>query len=227
MKILQESSLSIIDECTYLPEKKQQLKYFCAHELSEEELNKYLTRGWRKFGICYFRPRCPDCQKCIPIRIPAANFKPSKSQRRIFRKASDVIVNFGPLEFRNEIYEMYKNHSEERFQRTTHINDFFESFYMQSCPVIQSEYYYNNKLIGIGFLDKSNEALSSVYFIFDTEYSEFSLGTYSVLKEIEYTASIGFKYYYLGYYIKENRSMAYKGRFSPQEIFDWDTGVWK
>ena len=46
-----------------------------------------------------------------------------------------------------------------------------------------------------------------------------SLGTYSVLKQLEYANQYGMKYFYLGYYIAENASLNYKASFRPNEIY--------
>lgn len=115
----------------------------------------------------------------------------------------------------------------ERFSRDADYEDFLNSFYVQSCPTLQSEYYLDNKLFGVGYLDISSASLSSVYFIYDTEYMKYSPGTLSIIKEAEYAESIGLSYYYLGYYIEENRSMSYKNNFNLNEKLNWETGIWE
>ena len=46
-----------------------------------------------------------------------------------------------------------------------------------------------------------------------------SLGTFSVLKQIEYALQYRIKNFYLGYYIAENASLVYKARFRPNEVY--------
>lgn len=221
-----ETKVSHLVECPYLPEKEMQFKYFFAKGLNESELDHYLSRGWRKFGLYYFKPECPGCTDCIPIRIPVEDFKPSRSQRRILKKSPQIEVKFNRLQFREEIFELYKDHSLNRFGKESDIEDFMNSFYMESCPTMQSEYYLEDELIAVGFLDYSEHGLSSIYFIYNTSFSDLNLGTYSILREIEITRSLGLKYYYLGYYIEENRSMCYKGNFRPHETMNWETEEW-
>ncbi|MFC1671337.1 arginyltransferase, partial [Spirochaetota bacterium] len=108
----------------------------------------------------------------------------------------------------------------------TDIEDFMANFYSESCPSVQSEYYLKDQLIAVGFLDMSSKSLSSIYFIFKTAYEKYSLGTFGALKEIEYTSSLGLKYYYLGYYIENNQSMSYKNRFQPNEKYNWQNEKW-
>lgn len=75
--------------------------------------------------------------------------------------------------------------------------------------------YAQNRLVGIGILDLSGPALSSVYFYFDPDYNRYSPGVYSVLQEIEYAKTRGLDFYYPGYYIEKNASMNYKIKFRP------------
>lgn len=138
-----------------------------------------------------------------------------------------VDLRFCSLDFREQIYDIYVDHSRNRFgKEDCEPGEFLSSFYSESCPTFQSEYYIGETLVGVGFVDKAYNALSSIYFIFDTNYSRNGLGTYSVIKEIEYAASLDLDYYYLGYYIRSCDSMAYKSRFLPYEVYDWDTGEW-
>ncbi len=226
MNIIQEPQLSDFSACPYLKDEEVRFEYFFASELDEHELNELLKSGWRKFGLYYFRPACLDCRKCIPLRIVTAEYRPSKSQRRVIKKASAIDVKFTPLHYRDEIYEIYSEHSIHRFGKYTTPDDFIATFYARSCPSIQSEYYYQDELAAVGFIDRSGESLSSVYFVYKTSFQDFRLGTYSVIKEIEYALALGLKYYYLGYYVPGNRSMEYKNRFNPNEKFEWNVNAW-
>ncbi len=226
MILMQEIALSDAQQCQYLPDRQWRFRYFFASQLDAVELDELLRRGWRKFGYYYFRPSCRGCQACVPIRVRTEDFKPSKNQKELLKKNRHVEVDFGPLEFDEEVFRIYKRHSMERFGNESSLDEFVMNFYSESCPALQSNYYVDGKLAGVGFLDRSSEALSSVYFIFDTDYSRYSLGTYSVLKEIEHAASLGLPYYYLGYYIPECDRMRYKGRFRPHELFDWNDEKW-
>jgi len=226
MIILREPNLSEITKCPYFGELTCRFRYFFARGLSGEELNILLTGGWRKFGTYYFKPECGNCRRCIPVRVPVMRFAPGRSQRRVLKKAQSAEVRFGPLDYRQEIYDIYRDHSFSRFGRETDEDEFITTFYNQSCPSMQSEYSYNGNLFGVGFLDRSSEALSSMYFTFRKEYSGFSPGILSIIKEIEFAAAMDLSYYYLGYYIALNGSMSYKNRFHPYEWYDWESAHW-
>ena len=226
MRLLSEPALSEESHCPYLEGNNSRYNYFFALDVTAEELDIILSRGWRKFGMYYFKPLCIDCRKCIPIRIKTDELIPSKSQRRIIRDCKDIRVEFKGLDYREEIFEIYKDHSLNRFGKDSNTEDFYGSFYTESCPTMQSEYYIDNKLAAVGFIDRSSNALSSIYFIYKDEYTRFSLGTFSAFKEAQYALSLGLEYYYLGYYIESNSSMAYKNSFHINEKMDWWTGTW-
>ena len=158
--------------------------------------------------------------------VLAEEFKPSKSQRKVLKKNEKTEFKVCDLEYRDEIFELYKKHSEVRFDQPVAKKEFIETHYFPSCPSFQTEYFIDGKLVAVGFIDQSSHGLSSVYFIYDTDYIYLSLGVYSILCEIELTKKLGLSYYYLGYWIKENKSMEYKNRYYPHETYDWIKEDW-
>jgi len=226
MKLLSEPQLSEESSCPYLDGKKWRFSYFFAMDVTADELDIILSRGWRKFGMYYFKPVCNECRDCIPIRIRTDELTPSKSQRRAIKDCRDIRVEFKDMEYRDEIFQIYKDHSHYRFNKESDEEDFHSSFYTKSCPAMQSEYYIGDILAGVGFLDLSSNAMSSIYFIYKNEFTKYRLGTFSAFKESDYALSLGLKYYYLGYYIENNPSMAYKNSFHINEKMSWDTGEW-
>ncbi len=226
MILLQDVKTSPSSPCHYLSHETWRFEYFFAKGLNHDELEWFLSRGWRKFGLYYFRPACPTCRKCQPIRVRVRDFYLTGSQKRLSRKNSGIRECFGPLCFSHRVYDLYKDHSTRFEKQTTDLKEFISSFYTESCPAIQSEYYVGDTLAGVGFLDHSSQGLSSVYFVYDTAFSTYSLGTYSVLREIDHAKALGLSYYYLGYYISECTRMAYKNRFKPYETMNWNTETW-
>ncbi|MDC7235800.1 MAG: arginyltransferase [Spirochaetales bacterium] len=218
MRILKEAVLSKEDSCPYLRDKQWKQEYFAAAELDTEQFQSFLDQRFRRFGAVFFRPCCPDCRKCLPIRVDVAQFKASRSQRKVLRKNQDTRVVFRHLEPRRELYDIYVSHSRERFNQDCSEDEFLRNFYTPVVPSFQSEYYIGGRLAGFGILDQSSTGLSSVYYCYDPEFSEYSPGTFSVLEEIRETGKRGLDFYYLGYYIAESPKMAYKGRFHPYEL---------
>lgn len=191
-----------------------------------DEFNDLLKKGWRRFGYYFFKPSCRICYECLPIRVRVCEFKLTKSQKRVIKKNIETKVLFKELSYSEEIFEIYKEHSWDKFNQKADKEDFKLSFFYQAVPSLQSEYYINDKLAAVGFIDISSKALSSVYFIYRTVYSHYSLGTFGAIKEIEFARLLSLKYYYLGYYIKDNHRMSYKNRFKPYELYDWKKRKW-
>ncbi len=213
--------------CPYISEQMARNEYFFGIELTELEMDDLLKEGWRKFGWYFFRPACKACKACIPLRVVINDFKPSRSQRKVLQKNSDITMKVSTLSYRDEIYELYTKHSHVRFDQKTDKNEFIESFFNPACPSLQTEYYLQDKLIAVGFLDLGVEGMSSVYFIYDTDYLDRSLGIYGTLQEIKLAKSLGFSYYYLGYWIQVNPSMRYKATFFPHETMNWQNYEWQ
>lgn len=227
MKLLRPIELSDESPCPYIDGINCRFRYFFASDLSAEELDVALSSGWRKFGLYYFQPSC-ECSSCVPLRVRAKDFTPSKDQRRIIAKNSDIVTKIAPLEFRDEIYDMYCEHSDVRFQKSSESKDIFiQSFFTPSCPSFLSEFYLDDTLVAVGFVDQSTHALSSVYFIYRAAMQSRGMGIFGMCTEIRMAAELGLDFYYSGYYIKQNARMNYKGRFRPHELFDGETGLWR
>lgn len=92
---------------------------------------------------------------------------------------------------------------------------------------MQTNIFYKNELMGVGYLDICDDGMSSVYFAFDPEISEFSPGTFSILAEIDYVKRMNKPYYYLGYWVKHCSALDYKCRFKPFEIYNWNKEQWE
>ncbi len=228
MNLIISEQLEEPSSCPYLSEKVRQSRYFYASEVTAIELDKLLSEGWRKFGPLFFQQSCASCLSCTPLRIPVKGFHLSRSQKRVSRKGNSLNVTFGPLDFTPRVFEIYNEHSRTRFSHEDYdLEQFLFAFYTPSCPGLQVSVYLDEKLIGVGWLDQGEKSLSSVYFCFDPMYSDFNLGTFSILAEIDYARQKGFHWYYLGYYVTGNTVTAYKDNFRPREHFDWGTGLWR
>jgi arginine-tRNA-protein transferase len=227
VQILHPPRIEDVSDCPYLPGRRKRFASFLAGQLSPAELSGLLASGWRKFGVYFFRPDCPGCSLCLPLRVSTAEFRPSRSQRRLLRRSARLSVEFGPLRPTDRMFEIYRAHSLHRFGQEADLEEFLLNFFLPSCPGLQSEIRLDGELVGTGFLDRGEDCLSSVYFCFDPRHGDLGLGTLGVLMEIEYARSLGLPWYYLGYYVPGCPSMAYKDHFRPREHFDRRAGIWR
>jgi len=177
--------------CPYLPDRTLVYSFFFADSLSGAELSWFLSRGWRKFGHYFFRPACPGCRACTPLRVPVRRFKPSRGQKRVLRRCSRISVSFGPVRYEKELFDLYHTHSRVRFGQESTFDEFIANLHSASCPNLLARYEHEGRLLGAGYLDHGSDGLSSVYFVFDPAVSNLSPGIFSVLREIEETKNGG------------------------------------
>jgi arginine-tRNA-protein transferase len=95
------------------------------------------------------------------------------------------------------------------------------------CGTYHQLYHINGKLAAVGVLDVIPSGIISVYCFYDPALrEELVLGKYSILKEIEFCQTMGFDYYYLGYFTPSCAKVSYKGDFSPSELLCPSTLSW-
>jgi arginyl-tRNA--protein-N-Asp/Glu arginylyltransferase len=197
--------------------------------LTPEQLDIALEQGDRRSGRMLYRPTCPSCHACQAIRVPVARFVPSTSQRRVLRKNGESIeMELGPPELSRDRLELYNRHKQERNlarseEPLSAVN--YRAWLVDSCvDTREVRYRVDGRLIGISILDVGRTSVSSVYHYFDPDESPRSLGVHSVIKEIEWCASLGLEWYYLGLYVEDCSHLSYKASYWPhQRRVD---GVW-
>ena len=221
--------------CTYFPEITAPVEeaFLWNANISPRQTDEFLARGWRHIASYFYRNSCRNCRRCIPIRVPVDMFEPSKSQCRVLRKNTETEFRmFEPAEFAVRYIKksllLYNRFLRVRYHKPPcDLVGYFNEFFVSPTRVLVSALFMDGRLVGNGFLDLGETSLSTIYFSFDPRFSSNSLGTLSILKEIEWARMRGLKYYYLGYCIREISSMRYKGMFRPFQLLDFDMGTWK
>ena len=217
--------LSPSEPCPYLPDRLATYEFFWAELAGAELLGQWLSEGWRHFGTYFFRPACESCQACWSLRVSAKHLLPTPSQRRLLKKNTDLEVRTVNATYQSEYYDLWAHHSQSRFQKDPSKEEFVASFFQpyQSEATFLTEYRYQNRLAGLGFADATPQGISSIYFVFHEDFSSRSLGIFSVLRECQLAADWDLGWYYLGFWVQGNATMAYKGRFFPRQILS-DSG---
>lgn len=216
--------------CPYLPGRLSQSRAFAAEEFPPELYHRFMDAGFRRSGTVFYQPICRKCRLCVPIRVPVERFRPSKSQRRCWRKNQDLITAIDRPVPTTEKYELYQRYlaARHRGPMNSDSRESFESFLYES-PVDTLELCYRDsagRLLAVGICDICSQSLSTVYFYFDPADSRRSLGTFGALVEIETARRLGIPYYYLGFWVAGCRAMEYKQDFRPCEILQPD-GTWR
>jgi arginine-tRNA-protein transferase len=100
-------------------------------------------------------------------------------------------------------------------------DDYAESFLLGEWEFAREMLYVcDGQLIGVSLVDVVDDGLSSAYFYHDPGWRDLGPGTFSILQEVEFCRRTGRRYLYLGYWIAECPSMAYKANFGPHEVME-------
>ena len=225
-------------QCSYLPAQTSRMTYRLAYKLTEARYEQLLSRGWRRFGRTLFRPACSGCRACQSIRIRIQDFQPSKSQRRCFKSVTDIEVIVQKPKVSDEHIDLYNryhldmHHRKQWLFREITREEYFESFLDGHFSFAREfQYRRHGKLVALGLVDVTRQVMSSIYFFHDPALRNDSLGTYSVMCEIENGRQNSRQHLYMGYYIQDCGSMNYKNRFRPHEFLesyvqDTETPCW-
>jgi leucyl-tRNA---protein transferase len=213
--------------CSYLPEETSSLEYSVRDTIEPDRYEALLERGWRRHGRHFFRPACPSCRKCRSLRVDVARFTPSKSQRRAIRKNADVEWELAAPAATADHVRLYNAwHADMHVRRGWRddritVEDYRDVFLAGRWSFAREiRYVRRGQLIGVGLVDVLPSALSSVYFFHDPAWRTAAPGTFSILQEIELARQSDRRWLYLGYWIAECQSMAYKANFGPHELLD-------
>jgi leucyl-tRNA---protein transferase len=190
-----------------------------------------VDQGFRRSGSHIYRPACRGCARCVPVRIPVADFEPNRSQRRNWKlNAAVFVLTDMPATFRAEHFALYRKYLLERHPDGSMADDTSEESYRRFLidpwggATRFIELRLDGRLVGVAVTDALELGLSAVYTFFDPAISSRAPGTFAVLAQIEITRRLALPYLYLGYWIRECQKMAYKSRFRPLEA--WNGREW-
>jgi arginine-tRNA-protein transferase len=217
--------------CSYLPEEQASLEQLVMRDVTPEEYEQMLVRGWRRFGPLYFRPACQTCMKCVSLRLPTATFHPNRSQRRARAACAHLRVEVGVPRVDEQRLALYRAwHAEREETREWAPSSLSRREYVLQFafphPAAREVAYYDDsaeggpRLVGLGLSDETPQAWSAVYFFYDPAYAHCSPGTANVVFQVELARARGIPHVYLGYRVQECASLRYKGGFRPHELLE-------
>lgn len=215
--------------CSYLENRESRSQYVDPRLwLEPEELNTLNRMGFRRSGRLVYRPQCPGCMECIPVRLRTHEYRPSRTTRRLLKKTSDWELSVTQPSASVEYYRLY-----ERYITLRHADgdmyppneQTFREFLVEDFGTTRFlNYRIDGELIGTLVFDIFDDGLSSVYCFYNPDFESFSIGTLLITRLTQIASGLNLPFNYLGFWVNGCRKMEYKSRFSPLEWYR--NGAW-
>ncbi len=193
-------------------------------------LNDSLSQqGFRRSQNVLYRPSCAECSACLSARVRVADFKPSRTQRKILRRNTHLERQANSPWATEDQFALFRRYLESRHATGGMADmDIFEFAAMiEETPIRSRVIEYsrpgptprNRELAAVCLTDVLADGLSMVYSFYDTETPAESLGTHVILDHIEIAREADLPFVYLGYWVPGSPKMGYKARFSGLEVY--------
>lgn len=220
------SDIVIIDEtepCPYLSGETARMPLCMPlSKISHPQTDLRLMHGYRRTGEFLYQTNCPNCKACESIRVDVEAFEFSRNARRVLKRGDKKFEQtIGELQADPERIDLFNTHRRARglAKRDTDIDiEEYTWGFVRSClDSFEITYRYEGKLVAVAICDIGKFSLSAVYTYYDPNFPKDSIGTYSVLKQIQLCSTRRIEHLYLGYYVEGSPHMVYKSRFRPHE----------
>jgi len=206
--------------CPYIePETASTVLLDPALSVDKTLFSMLLKSGFRRSGETIYRPHCRHCNACVSVRIPATDYRPNRAQKRTYQRNQDISTTMVPATYREEHFRLY-----QRYQSRRHTGDvmdhddpdrYKEFMVDSSIETVFIEFRLKGKLVALSVCDLPDDGLSAVYTFFEPTLNRRSLGTFAIMKQIDYVNEMGLDWVYLGYWIAGHKKMRYKTNFRP------------
>jgi arginine-tRNA-protein transferase len=223
--------------CPYLPGRMERKLFTALQGDQAQKLNDSLSKqGFRRSQNVLYRPSCAECSACLSARIRVADFTPSRTQKRILKRAEGLRRNATSPWATEDQFSLFRRYLDHRHADGGMADmDIFEFAAMiEETPIKSRVIEYTQpsgphglerSLAAVCLTDVFDDGLSMVYSFYDPDLTPLSLGTYVILDHIAIAREAGLPYVYLGYWVPGSRKMGYKASFSALEIYKG--GIWQ
>jgi len=209
-------------ECSYLPGKQARSQVAApGHLINSDTYSHLVDEGFRRSGMFTYRPHCDDCKQCIPVKVDVKKFTANRSQKRAWTRHKDLRPLVAELTWSTEHFDLYTKYQAHRHpgggmdeDSRTQYGQFLLASRVNTRLVEFRDQ--DGTLMMVSIIDVLEQGLSSVYTFYDPEVKG-SLGTYSILWQLQQCQQLELPWLYLGYWIENSQKMAYKAAFQPAQ----------
>ena len=209
------------------------VQYYFPKSLSHARLDRYLAGGWFRGANMLYRSQLicfkEDLYSVVNIRLKLEGYTFSKSLRKILKQNGSrfqVRIGFAQIdEARERLYARHK----ERFKGFV-FDTLYQFLYSDSWYSVfdtrEIAVYDGDTLVAVSYFDVGKTSIASLLGLYDGAYAKYSLGTYTMLVEVEEAMRLGMKNYYPGYVLDGFDGFDYKLRLGTMQCYDWQ-GKWR
>lgn len=210
--------------CNYLEDRSSTMIFMDPEaEVSMPLYSRLVQNGFRRSGGFVYAPRCGQCGQCVPVRIPVAEFRPNRNQRRVHRRLDQLEIRERAAGFSEEHFRLYEDYLAGRHAGGGMDNptpeqyiSFLTADWADSRFV---EFRHQGLLVAVAVVDYLLDGLSAVYTFFDPRYGSWSPGKMAILWQIQEALRLQKDFLYLGYWIRDCEKMSYKTEYLPIQTF--------
>ncbi|TAE14898.1 MAG: hypothetical protein EAZ95_09345 [Bacteroidetes bacterium] len=213
------------------------VQLYVPKSLSPSRLDSYMASGWFRSSYMLYRSEVmcisEDVREVINIRL--------NLERHTFKKNLRKLLNQNDKRFTTTVQLLELNEEKERlyqqqkgkfkgfiFDKLAHFFNVFPEN-AQGDTIFETYevcVYDADKLVAVSFFDVGRKCVVSLLGLYDMNYTKYSLGTYTMLREIQFGQETNRKFYYPGYIIGGDNAFDYKLRIGTFQYYDW-RGWWK
>jgi leucyl-tRNA---protein transferase len=209
---------------------------FALSELSPQVFDEYLSLGFRLLGDCMYRHTGGSIEGAIsiPTRIDLKRFRWEKKHEKIFKRNVDLTVFIKPATDLERVhFDLFYKHLSKFYPEDELSGRGLTQYTPINTPLLPVptyifEVYEGDILVAVSFFQKGDRWLNGNYCIYDVEYNKTekrSLGTFTMLLEIQFAIESGFDYYTSGYTDSLPSRFSYKKDFIGLDYYNWE-GTW-
>lgn len=207
--------------CPYLPEREERrLVALVEGGDGNDRLDLLTEAGFRRSQGYLYKPVCPNCLRCVPVRVVVGEFLPGRGFRKVLARNGDLVASETDAVASDEQFALFHRYLRHRHHDGGMVR-MDRAAYTEMVEVAPASTRLiefrepSGRLVGVSLTDYVRSGLSGVYKFFDPDATARSLGSFIILWHIEHARRLGLPFVYLGYWIGESRKMSYKARFAP------------
>lgn len=205
-------------------------------QLTGQELDAYLERGWFRMGQTIFTTNFAHVKdqilSTIWLRVRLRNYVQDPAHKKLIKRNSNFETQVQPARITEEKELLYARYREslpfsvsESLQHLLLGKSDPPSVYNTYEVTVRDQ----GKLIGCGFFDVGGNSAEGIVSFYDPEYKKFSLGKYLIYSKVQFSKELGLQFFYPGYFVPGNPYFDYKLSIGTQALqyLQLSSAVWQ